>query len=64
MGAQNVKAGTKQVVMRKTPYDLAEMLDRVNAGNIHAEHDFGPAVGNEEWQTTSQRIELRRRKNG
>ena len=38
-----------QVILRKTPYDLADMLAQVNPDNVHTEHDFGQAQGNEEW---------------
>ena len=41
--------GDHQIVMRKTSYDLADMLAQVNPDNMHTEHDFGPAQGNEEW---------------
>lgn len=38
-----------QVILRKTPYNLTDMLAQVNPDNVHSEHDFGQAQGNEEW---------------
>lgn len=38
-----------QVILRKTPYNLTDMLAQVNPDNVHTEHDFGQAQGNEEW---------------
>ena len=38
-----------QVILRKAPYNLTDMLAQVNPDNVHAEHDFGQAQGNEEW---------------
>ncbi len=37
------------VVLRKRPYDLADMLAQVEPANLHPEQDSGPAQGNEEW---------------
>ncbi len=38
-----------QLVVRRKAYDLAEMVGRMTARNLHAEVDTGPAQGNEEW---------------
>ena len=38
-----------RVVMRKRAYDLADMLSRMTADNLHPEHDTGEAQGNERW---------------
>ena len=39
----------EEVVIRKKRYDLDEMLARVSPDNLHAEADFGPPAGREEW---------------
>lgn len=36
-------------VVRTKGRDLAEMLLRVSQDNLHAEADFGPPAGREEW---------------
>ena len=41
--------GDDQIVLRKTPYDLTDMLAQINPDNVHTEHDFGLVQGNEEW---------------
>ena len=38
-----------QVVMRKRPYDLADMLDRVTDDNLHPEQETGDSLGSERW---------------
>ena len=38
-----------RVVMRKQTYDLADMLTRVTADNLHPEQDIGETQGNEQW---------------
>ena len=38
-----------RVVMRKRGYRLADMLAEMNADNLHAEQDAGPAQGIEAW---------------
>ena len=38
-----------QVVLRKTSYDLADMLAQVTPDNLHPEKDTGPAQGMEAW---------------
>ena len=38
-----------QVVMRKRAYDLADLLSRVTADNLHPEQDTGDSQGNEQW---------------
>ena len=38
-----------RVVMRKRGYQLADMLSEMNADNLHAEQDPGPAQGAEAW---------------
>ena len=37
------------VVMRKRPYDLADMLSAVTADSLHPEQDTGEPQGNEQW---------------
>ncbi len=37
------------VVMRKQTYNLADMLARVTADNLHPEQDVGETQGNEQW---------------
>ena len=37
------------VLMRKKAYDLAEMLSRITADNLHPEQETGEAQGNERW---------------
>lgn len=36
-------------VVRRKGRDLAEMLMSVSQNNLHAEVDFGPPAGREEW---------------
>lgn len=38
-----------RIVMRKSSYDLADMLDRITAANLHPETDFGGPEGEEPW---------------
>ena len=38
-----------RLVMRKTAYDLAEMVARMTPDMLHAEVDTGTAQGKEEW---------------
>ena len=38
-----------RVVMRKRPYDLADLLSRITDDNLHPEHDTGEPQGNEQW---------------
>jgi len=38
-----------QVVMRKRPYNLADMLSQVTDDNLHPEQDIGESRGNEQW---------------
>ena len=47
--AVELESRGEQVVIRKKRYDLAEMLAKVSAENLHSEVDFGPPVGREEW---------------
>ncbi len=44
-----ISFGEDQLVLRKASYDLADMLDRINADNMHASQHFDAAFGNEEW---------------
>ena len=37
------------LVLRKRAYDLDQLLACITPGNIHSEHDTGPAQGNEIW---------------
>ena len=47
--AIEMNARGDRVVMRKRGYRLADMLAEINAGNLHAEQDAGPAQGAEAW---------------
>ncbi len=38
-----------RVVMRKRPYDLADMLSQVTDENLHSEQDMGAPQGKEQW---------------
>ena len=38
-----------RVVMRKRPYDLADMLSEVTDENLHPEQDTGAPQGKEQW---------------
>ena len=38
-----------EVVLKKSPYRRAEMIDRVTRDNLHSGVDTGPPAGNEEW---------------
>ena len=38
-----------EVVLRKQPYDLADMLAGMTPDNLHAEQSFGEPRGNEAW---------------
>ena len=38
-----------QVILRKRPRSLAEMLARVTDANLHPEFDSGPPAGKEAW---------------
>ena len=38
-----------RVVMRKRPYDLANMLSQVTDESLHPEQDTGAPQGNEQW---------------
>ena len=38
-----------RIVMRKSSYEPADMLDRITAGNLHSEEDFGGPEGEERW---------------
>ena len=38
-----------QIVLRKKSHDLADMLSRITADNLHPEQDFGEPQGNEQW---------------
>ena len=38
-----------RVVMRKTTYNLADMLAEITDDNLHPESDTGPPQGKEEW---------------
>lgn len=47
--AMEMEAQEGRIVLRKRPYDLAEMLDGITADNLHSEQDFGKPEGNEQW---------------
>ena len=47
--AIEMNARGDRVVMRKRGYRLANMLAEINADNLHAEQDAGPAQGAEAW---------------
>ena len=38
-----------QIVLRKRPHDLADILPQVNPDNLLSKQGSGPAQGNEEW---------------
>ena len=38
-----------RVVLRKRPYDLADLLSRITDDNLHSELDTGEPQGNEQW---------------
>ena len=38
-----------RVVMRKRPYDLADLLSKVTDDNLHPEQDTGEPQGREQW---------------
>ena len=38
-----------RIVLRKRPPDLAEMLSRITADNLHSEQEIGEPQGNEKW---------------
>lgn len=38
-----------RVVLRKSGYDLEEMLAQIDPSNLHSEWDTGPRLGREEW---------------
>ncbi len=44
-----IESNGDEVVLRKKKYDLAEMLAQVTPQSLHAEEDWGPAQGREEW---------------
>ncbi|MCY4396955.1 MAG: AbrB/MazE/SpoVT family DNA-binding domain-containing protein [Rhodospirillaceae bacterium] len=47
--AVEMDAQDGRIVLRKKSHDLADMLSRITADNLHAEQDFGEPEGNEQW---------------
>ena len=47
--AIEMEARGDRVVLRKRIYDLADLLARVTADNLHPEQDTGAPLGNEQW---------------
>lgn len=47
--AVEMDAQDKQIIMRKRTYDLADMLTRITADNLHPEQDIGENQGKEQW---------------
>ena len=47
--AVEMDAQGKQIIMQKRTYDLADMLRRITADNLHPEQDIGETQGNEQW---------------
>ena len=47
--AVEMDARDGQIVLRKKSHDLADMLSRITADNLHPEQDFGEPQGNEQW---------------
>ena len=46
--ATDLEAQRGRNAMRKSSYELADMLDRVTAENLHPEVDFGKPEGGEQ----------------
>ena len=47
-----ITVGNREIVVRKvrrSKYDLAELVSRIPKGDKAEEVDFGPPVGKEEW---------------
>ena len=47
--AVEMDAQDGQIVLRTKSHDLADMLSRITADNLHPEQDFGEPQGNEQW---------------
>ena len=47
--AVEMDAEEGRIVLRKRSHDLADMLSRITADNLHPEQDFGETEGNEQW---------------
>lgn len=47
--AVEMDAEEGRIVLRKRTHDLADMLNRITADNLHPEQDFGEPEGNEQW---------------
>ena len=47
--AVEIDAQQGRIVMRKSSYDLADMLQRITPENVHSEVDFGSPEGEEQW---------------
>ena len=47
--AVEIDAQQGRIVMRKSSYDLADMLERITPENVHSEVDFGGPEGEEQW---------------
>lgn len=49
VGDDEVRLKKARAIPRRRKYTLAQLLDGVTAENVHAEVDFGPAQGKEQW---------------
>lgn len=47
--AMEMEVRSGRIVMRKSSYDLADMVERITPENVHSEVDFGGPVGEELW---------------
>lgn len=47
--AVEMDAQDGRIVLRKRSHDLADMLSRITADNLHKEQDFGEPQGKEQW---------------
>ena len=47
--AMEMEAQDGGIVLWKRSHDLADMLSRITADNLHEEQDFGEPQGNEQW---------------
>lgn len=47
--AIEMDAQSGRIVMWKRTYDLADMLSRITADNLHCEQDTGASEGREQW---------------
>ena len=45
----NATTSGDSLVLRKQPFELGKMLERITAENLHGEYDFGKREGGEVW---------------